>query len=146
MESLDKQMGSSSGQLNAEIKGYIVTISKWGKFLSIIGFIGIGFMLLGAISIAAVSSSMNLPQTGFIPMSSLAIVYVVMAVLYFFPILYLWKASTNLKGGVDTGNEFALTEGFKNLKSHYKFMGIMVIVIISLYILGIMFAIMTAAF
>ncbi|MEZ4798560.1 MAG: hypothetical protein R2809_02045 [Flavobacteriales bacterium] len=97
METLDNQMSASSAELNTEIKGYIKTISKWGKFLAIIGFIGIGFMLIGAVLIGVVSSSMHLPQSGFISMSSLAIIYVVMAVLYFFPLLYLWKASTNLR-------------------------------------------------
>lgn len=145
MESLDKQMGSSSGQLNAEIKGYIVTISKWGKFLSILGFIGIGLMVIAALFMGSMVASLsNIPE-GVSSGTMITVVYLIIAVVYFFPVLYLYKASTNLGAGIDSGSEESLTEGFKNLKSHYKFIGIFAIVILSIYVLAAIFGLMAAA-
>jgi len=39
----DNLQTENTMNVNDQIKGYLVTASKWGKFLSIVGFIGLGF-------------------------------------------------------------------------------------------------------
>lgn len=106
---------------------------KWSLFLSILGFIGIGFMLIAALLMSIIFN--------FIPDKDfpggfgliLALVYLVLGGLYFFPVLYLFQFSQKSKQAVKDHNSSFLVEAFGKLKSHYKFIGIMSIVMMVLY-------------
>ncbi|MGL2963491.1 DUF5362 family protein [Flavobacterium sp. RSB2_4_14] len=124
-------------QLESAAKDYLRESAKWSMFLAILGFIGIGFLALLAI-IMTFTMSM-LPETpgpfgaikGFI-----SIIYLVFAILYLFPIYYLFKYADNTKKALNSGNTELLTSAFCNLKSHHKFLGIASIIIIALYIVA----------
>lgn len=62
-------------------------------------------------------------------------IYIVIAILYFFPIYYLFKYAQNTKMALQSSDSDLLANGLGYLKSHHKFLGIMMIIIISLYIL-----------
>ncbi|MFN3754894.1 DUF5362 family protein [Flavobacterium sp.] len=115
--------------------------AKWTMFLSIVGFIFIGLMLIGgAIAVISLSAIPDEPDFGaYNPMggfkSYIGIIYVVMAALYFFPVLYLYKYSKGIKEALNFNNSEVLAEALENLKSHYKFVGILTIVLLSLYAL-----------
>ena len=119
--------------------------AKWCMFLAIVGFIGIGFMVLfGAFMSVAMS---GIPEDsygsamGANPILALkayfGIFYILIAALYFFPIYYLFKYATGTKQAIESGNSDVLSNALVNLKSHHKFLGITTIVVISLYILVI---------
>ena len=65
----------------------------------------------------------------------MAVVYFLIAALYFFPVYYLNKFASNAKIAFKNNDEDALTTSLRYLKSHYKYIGIMVLVIFSLYFL-----------
>lgn len=116
--------------------------AKWTMFLSILGFIFIGLMLVGgAIATVAFSAMPDESPYGYNPFGAIkgfiGIIYLVMAALYFFPVLYLYKFSKATKEALSYNNSELLAEGLQNLKSHYKFVGIMTIVILSFYLLAI---------
>ena len=126
--------------------------AKWCLFLAIIGFIGIGFMILaGAFMSVAMSAISSNPAFGggMNPFDSIkayvGIMYVVIAALYFFPIYYLYKYATGTKKALESGNSDVLSDALVNLKSHHKFLGIMTIVVISLYIVVIIGVVIFAA-
>lgn len=112
---------------------------KWAKFLAIIGFIFMGLAALGAISIFALSGAIS-PYMSF-PMGGIAVFYLVLIGIYFFPIYYLLQFSNKAKEALDTRNTQSLTEAMRLLKSHYKFIGIMFIVMLALYLIVIIGAI-----
>jgi hypothetical protein len=62
-----------------------------------------------------------------------------MGLLYFFPVLYLFNFSKKMKNALSNNKTVDFTLAFKNLKSHYKFIGIFTIVIISMYVLMFLF-------
>ncbi len=128
-------------QLTEQSKGFLKETGKWAMFLSILGFIGLGFMLLGGIGMFAGSAAIDRGAAmGGNPMpfpsSIFGLVYLIMAILYFFPIFFLYKFSSNIKQAIATSNTVQLTEALKNLKSHYKFVGIITIVAIVGWIVG----------
>ena len=129
-------------RINNIAKDYLRETAKWANFLAIMGFIGIGFMVLAALFAGALFSA--LPSDGGVAnvMSggAITIIYLILALLYFFPVYYLYKFATNMKAALSRNNEDVLTEAFLNLKSHYKFMGIFTIVILSIYALFFLFA------
>jgi hypothetical protein len=125
-------------QLQNEAKDYLKESAKWSMFLAILGFIGIGFMALMAILMTSAMSMMpdDVPGPFGAIKGFISILYLVFAILYLFPIYYLYKYADNAKKAVNFNNSEMLTTAFSNLKSHHKFLGISAIVIISLYILA----------
>lgn len=119
---------------------------KWAKFLSILGFIGVGFLVIVSIVVGVTLSTIgNIPNTPF-PIGLISVIYLVIAALYFLPVLYLYKFSQFTGTALKNNSPSDLTTGLENLKSHYKFLGIVAIVFLSLYPIGIIAVILIAAF
>ena len=74
----------------------------------------------------------------------MTITYLVLAVIYFFPVYYLIQFANKMKKAIATKNDETLAASFEMLKSHYKFLGVFTIITISLYILLIIFTSMGA--
>lgn len=129
--------------INEEIKEYLLETSKWAKFLSILGFIGIGLMFLVVlISMFVNSSSYDSYRYSRSNGSFVSFfMVVIIAIVYFFPINYLFRFSNEVKRGIDFDSQDSFTEGIRNLKSHYKYVGIAAIVVLSFYILMILMTI-----
>lgn len=125
--------------------------AKWCMFLAIVGFIGIGFMVIAGLFMAAAMSAVgNNPafdsMNGFGAIKAyIGILYIVIAALYFFPIYYLYKYAAGTKQSLQSGNSDDLSDALVNLKSHHKFLGITTIVVISMYILMIIGVVIFAA-
>lgn len=117
-----------------EIDGSIMSIlnetRKWTKFLSIIGFIGVGILLLMSLFIGSILSTTmeSMPQSMPFSPSFIGVIYVVIAIVYFFPVLFLFNFSNKLKTALYTRNQEELYNAFNNLKRHFKFIGILIIV------------------
>lgn len=137
-------------EVNDDIKGFLKETSSWTYFLSILGFIGIGLMAIFGVFFGAIMSSSAFGDTnpyaamGF-SMGYFGLIYVVMALLYFFPVYYLFNFSKKMKKALKLNNNEDFKMAFANLKSHYKFMGIFAIVIISIYVLIIFGSMLFAA-
>lgn len=132
-------------RLNEISKKYLRETAKWAFMLSIIGFILVGLFVLFAVLIFVMSSALNSAsnpfQTQGLPIAFVAFIYIIMAALYFFPVLYLYKFSRKMKVALLEKNTEDLTAAFSNLKSFFKFLGVMMLIIIGIYVLVFVFAI-----
>lgn len=145
---LDENFGDGDLKISSISTKYLQETAKWSKFISIIGFVGIGLMVLAALGMIIFGSTLgsgyrNAYQSQS-PFAIGAIVYIILAVLYYFPISYLFKFSTSMKKALEKTDNITMDKAFENLKSHYKFLGIMMIVILSLYILIFLGGFLTA--
>lgn len=125
-------------------KSFLRETAKWAKFLAIIGFILIGFMLVFAIFATTIFDMAAKMQPG-IPGGlgiAMTITYVVLAIIYFFPVYYLLQFSNKMKVALSTKNDETLAKSFEMLKSHYKFIGVFTIITLSLYTLLIVVSVM----
>lgn len=123
--------------VNQEIKDFLLETSKWGKFLAITGYVGIGLLMLMGLGVTigfTVFSSVT--DLGF-PIGLFGLIYVLIAVLYYFPVTYLYRFSVQIKQGLTSNDQQIVATGFGNLKSVYKFMGICTVVILSIYSLAL---------
>jgi hypothetical protein len=121
--------------INNEIKGYLLETSKWGKFLAIVGYVGMGLLLLlGVVCLVGFSIFSSVSSVGF-PIRIMGFIYILLSVAYYFPLKYLYNFSIQLKQGFNSINQQTVTSGFENLKSLFKFMGIFTIVVLSIYAL-----------
>lgn len=127
-------------QFTNEAKDFLATAGKWATFLAIMGFIALGFMVIGALGMFAVGGALgNMGGAGALGMMSGGVIggiYLVFAILGFFPTLYLFKFGSKAKQAVNNSTTAELTESLGNLKSYFKFLGIFTIIIIVFYIIA----------
>jgi len=132
--------------LSQESKQHLNETRKWTFFLAIVGFVFIGLMVLLSLSMGAIFEELGDDMMPF-PSFAVGFIYLVIGGLYFFPIYYLYKFSTNMKNALISDEDSSLNDAFRNLKSHYKFMGIFTIIIFSIYLLmGLGFAVVGFSF
>ena len=118
-------------------KGFLTETSKWCKFLSILGFVGLGLLLLSSFFINTIYSNMS--QASAMPFNLgivMTIVYVLIIAIYIFPIYYLYQFSIQLKKALISKDDETLASAFEMLKSHYKFTGVFSIIMLSIYVLA----------
>ena len=134
-------------ELSQESKQHLNETRKWTFFLAIVGFVFIGLMVILSVSMGAVLNELGDSSEMPFPTSFIGAIYLVMGALYFFPIYYLFKFSTHMKQALVYKQEQNIEDAFRNMKSHYKFMGIFTIVIFSIYlIMGLGFAVVGYSF
>ncbi len=139
--------GGSQLSLSPNAIAFLKETRKWANFLSILGFIGVGLMVLfglfaGTI-FSAVASQMGSPVAG-MP-GFMGVFYIFIALLYFFPLLYLYKFASKMKIALNTGDNATLEASFENLKSHYKFIGILAVIMLGFYVLAALFGVIAGA-
>jgi uncharacterized membrane protein len=132
MENLETVEQENRNELVLEIQAeaYLRETRKWTKFFAILGFIFIGLMVLMSIGTFVAGSIGGLSS---MPLAGFGFFYLIMIGVYFFPIYYLLQFSNKAKEALMSRSSQALTEAMKFLKSHYKFVGIMTIVMMALY-------------
>ena len=136
-------------QLNESAKGFLKEASKWAYFLSILGYIGIALIVLAAVFAGALFAfignlSREMNNFGAMGGSFISAFYLMIAAFYFFPVYYLNKFASNAKIALRDNDSKSLAASFDYLKSHYKFMGIVALIILSLYALIMVFVVIAA--
>ena len=136
MDTIDSNLDNGSElQISPEIRAYLLDMAKWGKFLSIIGFIGIGLMLLmiiiGITSTSSMFTAFGAASAG--AFTGMWLVFLIFIVIYFIPTLYLYRGSLALRRALDNQSQEDLSVGFSNYKSLFKFVGILTVIFLAFY-------------
>ncbi|WP_316796789.1 DUF5362 family protein [Pedobacter agri] len=123
-----------------EMRSYLYDITKWAKFLSIIGFVISIFVILAAFSIPALMNSnpavaAQMGQLGSSGTTIVTIIYFVLGLLLFYPSILLNKVANKGKQGILFGDQESLNNAMASLKSLFKFWGSITIAIIAFYFL-----------
>ncbi len=112
----------------------------WTMFLAIAGFVGIALILIVAALLVIGTTFRGFeywdqnPQM--FPIGMVAIFYILSGVAYFFPCYFLLNYSLKMKAALIENTELTLEEAFVNLKRCFKFMGIFLIILLSIYFLA----------
>lgn len=135
-------------QLDHEASTYLVESARWARFLSILGFVMCGLLVLvglfmGTFISSSLSGSMGMGS--FFGGTFFTMLYIVIALLYFFPCLYLFQFGSKMRTALQNNDQQLLSYSLKNLKSCFKFFGILAIIILGLYALALVAAIVGAA-
>lgn len=132
--------------LNGASKSFLKETAKWTYFLSIIGFIFVGLMIVFSFFAGTIFNSLpNMEQMPFDIGPIMTGTYLLLSLIYFFPILYLFQFSVKMKKALQSKDDADLATAFEKLKSHYKFVGVLTIIILSIYVLFFIMAIFGAA-
>lgn len=119
---------------------------KWTMFLSILGFVFIGFLVLGMIGMLFVGSMIPMPVGGFSPGPLMAFMFLIIIAIYFFPVYFLFQFSAYSKKAITGKSTADLEKAMGFLRSHYRYMGILTIIILAIYVIIFLFAGLATAF
>lgn len=120
-------------------KAYLLEAARWAKFISIFGIVVFGLMIMGGVSIMLMGSVIAGAIAMGVSPFTIGFIYIVMSLVYLYPMIALLRFSTRIKMAIVTENHTVLHEAFRFLKNHFKSIGILIIVMIFLYALVILF-------
>lgn len=135
---LDAGVTLNQLEISSRILTNLNETAGWAKFLAICGFIFL--IILGSMGfIIELFISAYLPedaQSEF-PTGTMTAFYLFFAALYLLPVIYLYRFSTKTKLALKHRTQQQLEEAFANIKAHYKFIGILMIIFLGLNVLSI---------
>jgi hypothetical protein len=145
---MEQNQDSSLFGINVDQTGklHLAEAAKWAKFLSILGFIFCGLIVLIGIffgSFMSVFSSryasnpydeLPVSSTGF--GAAMAVYYIVLALIYFFPCLFMYRFATKMKTALTSNNQEVLNTSFQNLKASFRYVGIITIIMLAFVVLA----------
>jgi len=108
----------------------------WVRFISVMMFIGSAFMVLGGIAMM-IGGAAGLGGAG----AFLGIVYIVMALLYIVPAVFLWSYADRIGRFLQQKSPGTLASALESQKSFWKFMGILMLIVLCIYAMIFVFAI-----
>lgn len=143
---------AGSGLVSGAAIQQLAATKPWVRLLSVISFIGSGFMLLGAGSLVLMGTIGSIAASGksgsVLPASfgiGLAIAYALFAVIYLYPGVKLWKYASSIARLMQTQSEADLVDALDQQRGFWKFIGVMVTIIIGLYILAMVLMVIGVA-
>ena len=141
-EPLDSEIHSLD--VTPESRAYLLEAAKWGRFVAIVSFVFLGLFALMFLFMGGTMMSVGLGNE----MGGMGMLGGVGAFLYiafifalmFFPSYYMYSFSIRTITAINSTSTLDLTEGLKNLKSLFKFYGIMMAILVGIYALMFVFA------
>ncbi|HEY0041290.1 MAG TPA: DUF5362 family protein [Flavisolibacter sp.] len=135
-------------------KEHLTEAAKWARFLAIVGFVFLVLMIIaGVFASIAVSrfDDMYSEETSGRRMSNVlgtttAITYIIMALIWFFPLLSLLRFANAMKAGLASNDQERINTSFQNLKVFFRYVGIVTIIGLVLMALGFFLGIAATAF
>jgi hypothetical protein len=123
-------------EITDTLKSYLLDAAKWGRFLAVIGIISCLLMVAGAFYAGYYVSHLPSYSFGSSMGQVVTAFYIFFAVIWFYPCLFLYKFSVKLLLALKSSSQEYIESAFINLRSAFKFLGIVTIVILSLWLLS----------
>jgi amino acid transporter len=130
-------------QLDAIAKNHLKETAKWARFLAIVGLIGLGILVIASV-IAAVTINNKTtnyyddPVSGTAEVAGTIIGMLMIVALYFFPCYFLLRFSAKMNSALASDDAATLNESLRNLKVTFRYMGILTIIFLALFALGML--------
>lgn len=117
------------------------TIRIWTTFLSVLGFILIGLFIIAGLATGMFLTTFSTTKAFLgIPESMVIILLFVAGAISLFPVVFLFRFSKNIRDAVQNNDQQKLDRGIRNLRKYFTFIGILVIIAITVYAVGLIYA------
>ena len=119
-------------------KVHLNETARWARFLAIVGLVSLVLAIVLIIG-AFIFMGSQMTEAGMFPGFgvAMAVYYVIIAAIWFIPLLYLLRFSGALRVALNGNDQQALNTSFLNLKSCFKFVGIVTVILLVLALLGV---------
>lgn len=126
---------------------YLNETARWGKILAVVGFIFSGLIMLAGIMVMFLGRSFTeaLGPGGGAIGAMAGFIYLVLGAIYIYPSLKLLRFSNAIPEGLRSGDQQIVTMALQNLKSVFKFWGLLTLILIGIYGLIILLAMVFGA-
>ena len=125
-------------EIGEETFKHLNVLRRWTMFLSVSGFIVLGLIItLGLITGTFLTAFNNSHKTAGIPDYVFLAAFIVLTVITFFPVLFLFRFSKHTAAAVSARDRNEMKKAIKYLKRYFIFIGITLIIIISVYIISL---------
>ena len=126
---------------------HLNTARKWAMFLAIIGFISLGLMLIVGLLAGTFLKTFSSGENNFGLSDSLIFIPVILiGIIYFFPILFLFRFSKYISRAIRTMDKMVFHKAIKNLKFYFAYIGIVLIIVLTIYLVILIVAGSSVAF
>lgn len=130
-------------QINPENADYLRETAKWAKFLSIVGFVFCGLIAIAGVAMSSLMSAFGRSFGASAGLGMfMTVFYLGFAALYFFPCLYLYRFADKMKLALAAQDQVTLDDSLMNLKSTFKFVGILMAIMLGFYGLVMLLAVL----
>ena len=141
MES-NQNLLNSDLQIDSIAHTHLSDTAKWANFLSIVGFIISGIIAVVALFAGTILGSLSNSFGGsIIGAGFIMVVYLILAAVYFFMSLFLYRFASKMKVALYTNDQDSLNNSFLNLKNLYRLIGIITIIYLSFIALALLLGI-----
>ena len=124
--------------IDAHSKDLLRTSATWAKIIAIISFISAGVSVVTAVINSTSASENVIAAVG--PIGGSLIVAAITVTLN----LFLLRFASNISSSLTNMNQQQFNNGASNLRIYFKFLGILVIIFLSLFLLAMLFFFMGA--
>jgi hypothetical protein len=132
---MEAPLESKKIELGEDTLRNLDVIRKWTMFFSILGFIFLAlFVIIGIIMSTFLSTFKTGGTSTLVPESAVIIAFIILAILYFFPVHFLFKFSKHTAHAVQTLDNNEMHKAIKNLKAYFVYLGILIIIGLALYL------------
>jgi len=136
-------------QVDQTAMSYLRDAARWARFLAIAGFIFCGLFVVFAIVVATVLAGLlstmgTSPATGGMGAGPIAAVYIGIALVSFFPNLYLYNFAGRMRAALRDNDQDQLNIAFKNVRALFRFVGVLMIIGLGLFVLFFLLLLITA--
>ncbi len=140
--------GSAETTTDGVTQGVLLQLQKtkpWVRLMSVVMFLGAGLMLLGGLAMGLMGAAGTLNQTaspfggqmGAVFGVGMAAMYGILAVLYVFPALKLWKYADRIRDLLASRQLVDLERALNEQRAFWKFVGVMIVVVLIIYAVAI---------
>jgi hypothetical protein len=141
--------------LDANTKPEFADAARWARFIAIVGMV---FMVLAVVGVAAFVYFLHAAESSFSEAGGgnrsffstfsigIAVFYLLLLLIWFFPLWYLFQFSKRMRTALQGDDQQALFAAARNLKMCFRYIGILTIVILCIYGLGMLFGVLGLAF
>ena len=126
-----------SGQVSEEVVGLLRSTKPWVRFLSVLGFIGLALLALGCLAILVVPIGGPMGSMPLGPRIGVSFAYLLMGLAQFPAVLFLNRYAGRIARLDASGDAGDLEDALRAQKSFWKYVGILTLVMMILYLLVI---------
>jgi hypothetical protein len=147
---MDQTSSLFSLSIDPSSKEHLNEAARWARFIAIVGFVFLGFLVLAGILFSMTLSRLDTSgdpafRTGGLGAmmgTGTAILYIILAAVYFFPLLYLLRFANAAQAALASNEQELLVQSFLNLKRFLRYVGILTIIALAFMAFSVIFSLL----
>lgn len=147
---MDQTSSLFSLSIDPSSKEHLTEAARWARFLAIVGFVFLGFLVLAGLLLSLTFSRLDTygdptfrtGGLGAMMGAGTIVLYIILAAVYFFPLLYLLRFANAARAALASNDQELLVQSFLNLKRFLRYVGILTIIALAFMAFSFIFSLL----